>query len=72
MTHEDSDLPTKLSAPAQRALAGAGIERLEQLTRLNEAEVKKLHGIGPNTLKQLHSALEAKGLAFAEGKSKQE
>ena len=68
MMEQESDLP-KLSAPAHRALAGAGIERLEQLTRLSEAEVKKLHGIGPNALKQLHSALAAKGLSFADGKS---
>ena len=68
MMEQESDLP-KLSAPAQRALAGAGIERLEQLTRLSEAEVKKLHGIGPNAIKQLHAALAARGLKFVDGKS---
>jgi predicted flap endonuclease-1-like 5' DNA nuclease len=60
-----SDLP-KLSAPAHRALAGAGISNLKQLAKFTEAEVKALHGIGPNALKQLHQALAAKGLAFAE------
>lgn len=72
MTEQESDLPPKLSAPAQRALAGAGYWRLEQLTRVREAEIKRLHGIGPNGLKQLRDALEAKGLSFAEGKSKKE
>lgn len=62
-----SNLP-KLSAPAQRALAGAGITQLEQLTKFSEAEIKKLHGIGPNALKQLRQALEAKGLSYAGGK----
>ena len=58
-----SDLP-KLAAPAQRALAGAGIQNLQQLTKFSEAEIKQLHGIGPNALKQLRSALKAKGLSF--------
>jgi len=64
----ESDLPAKLSQPAQRALAGAGIKSLKQLTRFNEAEIKKLHGIGPNAMKQLHEALTAKGYSFAEKK----
>ena len=63
----ESDLP-KLAAPARRALAGAGIQRLEQLTRFSEEQLKQLHGIGPNALKQLHQALRAKGLSFAKGK----
>jgi hypothetical protein len=67
----DSDLP-KLSAPAHRALSGAGIQRLEQLTTVSEAEIKKLHGIGPNALKQLHAALAAKGLSFAAGKPRKD
>ncbi len=64
----ESDLP-KLASPAQRALAGAGIRRLEQLTKLSEEQLKQLHGIGPNALKQLHQALRAKGLSFAKGKT---
>jgi hypothetical protein len=58
-----SDFP-KLAAPAQRALAGAGIQNLKQLANHSEAEVRELHGIGPNALKELHKALAAKGLAF--------
>jgi len=65
-----SDLPIELAQPAQRALAAAGIQRLAQLTKLNEAEVKQLHGIGPNALAQLRRALGAKGLAFADEKTK--
>jgi DNA-directed RNA polymerase alpha subunit len=63
MANETSDLP-KVSAPAQRALAGAGITRLEQLTQMTEAELLKLHGMGPNALQKLRQALAEKGLAF--------
>ena len=59
----ESDFP-KLAQPALRALAGAGIQRLEQLTGYSEAEVRQWHGIGPNALHQLRSALEAAGLSF--------
>jgi hypothetical protein len=66
----ESDLP-KLAKPAQRALAGAGILRLEHLTKFTEAEVKQLHGIGPNALDQLRRALKSKRLAYADGKKRQ-
>ena len=69
MTQQESDLPIELSAPARRALVGAGYLRLEQLTRLSEAEIKQLHGVGPSALKQIRRALGAKGLSFADGKS---
>jgi hypothetical protein len=62
-----SDFPIKLAQPARRALAAAGIQRLEHLTKLSESEVKQLHGIGPNALAQLRHALGAKGLSFAKG-----
>ncbi len=59
----ESDLP-KLAAPAQRALAGAGIQNLRQLSKFRESEIKKLHGIGPNALNELRRALKEKGLSF--------
>jgi hypothetical protein len=68
MTQPESDLPPGLSAPAQRARAGAGYVRLEQLTRLSEADPKRLHGIRPKTIRQLRSAPKARGLLFAEEK----
>lgn len=55
----------KLAAPAQRALAGAGYTHLEQLTKVTEAELGKLHGMGPNALKTLRQALADNGLSFA-------
>lgn len=60
-----SGLPSGLAQPALRALSAAGITRLEQLTVFTEAEIKALHGIGPNALKTLRSALAEWGLAFA-------
>jgi DNA-directed RNA polymerase alpha subunit len=62
----DSELPAKLSKPAQRALTAAGYSRLEQFTTLREAEVLKLHGMGPKAMDQIRQALAAKGLSFAE------
>ena len=62
-----SDFP-KLAAPARRALATAGYTRLEQLAQVSEAEVMRLHGMGPKALEQLRQALKAKGLSFAEAK----
>jgi DNA-directed RNA polymerase alpha subunit len=69
MTQRKSDLPKGLSAPAMRALTGAGYVRLEQLTRVSEAELKKLHGLGPHGINLLRNALNEKGLSFAEEKS---
>jgi hypothetical protein len=57
-----------LSAPAQRALASAGIDRLEQFTEMSEDEIKHLHGIGRNALGQLRQALEVRWLSFREAK----
>jgi len=68
----ESDLPKELAQPARRALAAAGIQRLKQLTKFSEGEIKQLHGIGPNALEQLRRALGAKGLSFADGKRNKE
>jgi len=67
LAQQESDLP-KLGAPAHRALAAAGIKSLDQLTRFSEAEIKQLHGIGPNALSKLRQALVARGLSFAKAK----
>ena len=54
----------KLAAPAMRALTNAGYTHLDQLTEVTEAELAKLHGMGPNALTKLREALAEKGLAF--------
>ena len=67
---QQSDLPIELAKPAQRALVGAGYLRLEQFTKVSETELKQLHGIGPNAIKTLRRALEARGLSFADEKTR--
>jgi hypothetical protein len=68
---QESDLPTELSQPARRALLGAGYQRLEQLTKATEVEIKKLHGMGPKGIETLRRALRAKGLSFADVHSRE-
>jgi hypothetical protein len=62
----DQNLPAGLSKPAQRALAAAGYTRLEQLAEVSEAELKKLHGMGPKAIGLLRTALAERDLSFAE------
>ncbi|MDF2923579.1 MAG: DNA-binding protein [Paenibacillaceae bacterium] len=64
----EGGFPFKLSKPARQALIHAGYTRLEQLAGLKEADIAKLHGMGPKTIVQLREALAAKGMPFAEGK----
>jgi predicted Fe-Mo cluster-binding NifX family protein len=54
-----------LSKPAQRALAAAGIARLEQLTEYREADLLALHGMGPQAIETLRHALATRGMSFA-------
>jgi hypothetical protein len=55
-----------LAKPARHALVSAGCVRLEQLlAEVSEAEVMKLHGMGPKALEILRRALAAKGRRFA-------
>jgi len=66
MGAEATDLP-KLAAPARRALLGAGYTRLEHLTEVQESDVMKLHGMGPNAMRVLRNALQERGLSFRDG-----
>ena len=61
-----TDLPARLAAPAKRALANADYTSLEQLATVTEAELKRLHGMGPKALGQLRDALAEQGLSFAQ------
>ncbi|WP_246168317.1 hypothetical protein [Paenibacillus antarcticus] len=63
---QESDLPIGLAKPALRALANRGLSRLEQVAKLSEKELKELHGIGPNAIKQIRLALDVKGLTFSD------
>jgi hypothetical protein len=60
--------PTSLQGwpqPALRALRAAGYTHLVQLTKVKEADLLKLHGMGPKAIGLLRSALEADGRSFA-------
>lgn len=62
----ESELPKGLSKPAIRALANAGITDLEQLTKISEAELLKLHGMGPKAIELIRKTLSEKELSFLE------
>lgn len=53
-----------ISAPARRALENAGIKTLKQLSKFSEKEISKLHGMGPNAVGKLQTALKEMGLRF--------
>jgi hypothetical protein len=57
--------PKGLAQPALRALLGAEITSLDQLVTIKEADLRKLHGMGPKAIGLLRSALEARGQSFA-------
>lgn len=69
-TTPESDLP-KIGQPATRALTNAGYYRLEQLTRITESDILKLHGVGPKAVRILNEVLKEKGLSFKKNKTKE-
>ncbi|MGZ8558561.1 MAG: hypothetical protein ACXWWC_09520 [Chitinophagaceae bacterium] len=60
----DQEFLSEIAAPARRALENAGIKTLVQLSKMREAEVLKLHGMGPGSIPKLRSALKLKGPSF--------
>jgi hypothetical protein len=57
-------LPAGLGKPAERALAQAGYVRLEQFEQVSEAELLRLHGVGPKAVRRLREVLDERGLSF--------
>ena len=53
-----------MGRPARQALAANGIDRLEQLTEMSEADLLALHGVGPKAVALLRQTLAERGLAF--------
>jgi DNA-directed RNA polymerase alpha subunit len=51
--------------PARRALAAAGIETLEDLTKISEGELLKLHGMGPKAHAMICESMKVNGLQFS-------
>lgn len=63
-------LPTNIGAPATRALTAAGITHLAHLTKWNEADLLKLHGVGPKALRILKEVMAEHKLAFSVAEAK--
>jgi hypothetical protein len=57
-------LPAGLARPALRALASAGITRTADFERVTEAELAKLHGMGPKAIDLIRQALADARLTF--------
>lgn len=62
-----TDFPHGIGNPARSALEHAGYTKLKQLTKVSEAELGQLHGMGPKALGILRETLEAKGWSFKTG-----
>jgi DNA-directed RNA polymerase alpha subunit len=62
-TLPESELP-KMSKPANRGLQNAGYHKLEQITEVTEAEILKIHGVGPKAIRILNEVLMERGLSF--------
>lgn len=56
--------PKGISGPALRALHGAGVRSLRDLTRWAEADLGRLHGMGPKALDLLKAAMDDEKLTF--------
>jgi len=66
----EHDFPKSIGRPATSALLVAGYTRLEQLTKVSEADIQKLHGVGPKAIGILRATLAEKGLSFADNDAK--
>jgi len=64
----ESALPKGIAKPALRALASAGISRLDQLTKLTESELLALHGMGPKAIGIIKAALRTQGKTLGKRK----
>lgn len=61
---------SELTAPARRALEGAGITTLAKLSKYTVAEVLALHGMGPTSIPKLKAALAREKLSFQEDRGR--
>jgi hypothetical protein len=57
-------MPQGLARPALRALAAAGYTTLDQLTCAREADLLRLHGMGPNAVAIIKAALADRGVSL--------
>jgi len=57
-------LPSTIGRPATSALEAANITCLEDLTKISEKELSKLHGVGPKALGILKTTLDESNLCL--------
>lgn len=58
MPHRPSlPIPPSVAKPALRALAAAGVTRLDDLAPYSDADLLALHGVGPKAVRLLRAAL---------------
>ena len=53
-----------LAAPARRALVNTNLLKLNDLKKISESELKKLHGMGPSAIKTLKLAMKKSKISF--------
>ena len=56
--------PFYLAKPAREALAKEGITKLYDLSRFTKAEIKSLHGIGPDAMAKIKNDLFEEQISF--------
>ena len=61
---EPDAFPRSIGRPATAALLDAGYTDLAQLDGLPEAELRRMHGVGPKAVAVLRQALAERGLAL--------
>jgi hypothetical protein len=59
--------PAEAGRSGATGAARAGYTRLEDLTKVTESDVMKLHGMGANAMQVLRNALREHGLSFRDG-----
>jgi uncharacterized protein YdhG (YjbR/CyaY superfamily) len=59
-----TEFPASMGRVAPRELANAGYTKLKQLTKVSEAELLKIHGVGPKAIRILGELLKEKGMSF--------
>ena len=60
-------LPRSIGKPATRALLGAGVKTLADVSAKTEAELLALHGVGPRAVKLLGEVLRERGMMLRAG-----
>jgi uncharacterized protein YdhG (YjbR/CyaY superfamily) len=59
-----TEFPVSMGKVAPRELANAGFTKLKQLTKVSEAELLKIHGVGPKAIRILRELLAERGMSF--------